>query len=102
MEGGTLADLRSDAGGDRAAVDGASIRVPGLGPSSPGGGKGGTFSGRGDQQDEGEISSVSAGSGKTGPVMPSADHSGHDYRNEGMDLLVGAGWEEEDYSKGED
>ena len=97
-----MADLRSDAGGDRSAVGGASIRVPGLGPSSPGGGKGGTFSGRGDQPDGGAALASSAGGGKTCDFLWGADHSGPDHGDEGVDSFAGAGWEEEDYSKGED
>ena len=102
MEGGTLADLRSDEVGDRAAVDGASVRVPGLGPSSPGGGKGGTFSGRGDQSDIGAVLASSAGSGEACCVMPGADHSGQNYRNAGVDFLAGAGGEKTTDSKGND
>ena len=91
MEGGTLADVFSDGGGDRALVFGPAIRVPGVGPAAPGRGKGGALSGRGDQPDEGGVIAASGGGRKTGPVMPGTDHSGPDCRNAGLDFLAGQG-----------
>ena len=66
------------------------------------GGKVGLFPEGGDQSDGGAALASSSGGGKTGPVMPSADHSGPDHGDAGVDSFAGAGEEKKADPKGND
>ena len=101
MESGTLADVFPDWIRDRASLrpkafwNASSCQAPSLRW------KGWDLSGRGNQPDIGAAFATSARCGETCDFLRSADHSGPDSRNEGMDLLIGTGGEKTADAKGD-